>query len=70
MVNGSDENWCRKLYEKHSKHQNFIKPRMSSSSFVIRHFADDVEYDIGGFLDKNRDKIFEEQMNIFRGSEV
>ena len=70
MVNGSDANWCRKLYDKHTKHKHFSKPRMSESSFVIHHFADDVEYQIHGFLEKNRDKVLEEHIKIFKASEV
>ena len=70
LPKGSDQNWCQKLYDKHIKHGHFEKPRMSMTSFVIRHFADNVEYQMGGFLEKNRDTVLEEQINILKASQV
>uniref|UniRef100_A0AAR2J6X1 Methyl-CpG binding domain protein 3b n=1 Tax=Pygocentrus nattereri TaxID=42514 RepID=A0AAR2J6X1_PYGNA len=67
---GSDENWARKLYEQHlNQSPNFRKPRMSNSAFIVLHFADTVQYECDGFLDKNRDTIFEEPINIMRASQ-
>ena len=70
MPNGSDKNWCQKLYEKHGKNKHFAKPRMSQVAFIIHHFADNVEYQIDGFLEKNRDTVLEEHINILKASEV
>uniref|UniRef100_A0AAR2LMA9 Methyl-CpG binding domain protein 3b n=1 Tax=Pygocentrus nattereri TaxID=42514 RepID=A0AAR2LMA9_PYGNA len=68
---GSDENWARKLYEQHlNQSPNFRKPRMSNSAFIVLHFADTVQYECDGFLDKNRDTIFEEPINIMRASQL
>ncbi|XP_056002833.1 unconventional myosin-Va-like isoform X5 [Ostrea edulis] len=70
MPKGSDENWCQKLYDKHlGKAKHFEKPRMSRSAFIINHFADRVEYQADGFLEKNRDTVLEEHLNILRASE-
>ncbi|XP_072517322.1 unconventional myosin-Va [Salminus brasiliensis] len=67
---GSDENWARKLYEQHlNQSHNFRKPRMSNSAFIVLHFADMVQYECVGFLDKNRDTVFEEPINIMRASQ-
>ncbi|XP_049321456.1 unconventional myosin-Vb [Astyanax mexicanus] len=67
---GSDENWARKLYDQHlNNSHNFRKPRMSNSAFIILHFADMVQYECVGFLDKNRDTVFEEPINIMRASQ-
>ncbi|KAF4083247.1 hypothetical protein AMELA_G00137780 [Ameiurus melas] len=67
---GSDENWARKLYDQHlNQSHNFCKPRMSNVAFIVLHFADMVQYECEGFLDKNRDTIFEEPINIMRASQ-
>ncbi|KAK3533587.1 hypothetical protein QTP70_023418, partial [Hemibagrus guttatus] len=67
---GSDENWARKLYDHHlNQSPNFRKPRMSNAAFIVLHFADMVQYECEGFLDKNRDTIFEEPINIMRASQ-
>ncbi|XP_058257243.1 unconventional myosin-Vb isoform X1 [Hemibagrus wyckioides] len=67
---GSDENWARKLYDHHlNRSPYFHKPRMSNAAFIVLHFADMVQYECEGFLDKNRDTIFEEPINIMRASQ-
>nr|XP_061790615.1 unconventional myosin-Vb [Nerophis lumbriciformis] len=72
MPKGSDDSWVQKLYDQHLAnrgHPHFRKPRMSNSAFIILHFADAVQYECGGFLDKNRDTVFEELVNILRASQ-
>ncbi|CAC5367741.1 MYO5 [Mytilus coruscus] len=70
MPKGSDKNWCQKLYDKHyNKAHHFDKPRMSNMAFIIHHFADKVTYQADGFLEKNRDTVLEDHINILRASE-
>uniref|UniRef100_A0A671WPM1 Methyl-CpG binding domain protein 3b n=1 Tax=Sparus aurata TaxID=8175 RepID=A0A671WPM1_SPAAU len=72
MPKGSDESWVRKLYDQHltgKPHPHFRKPRMSNSAFIVLHFADTVQYECDGFLDKNRDTVFEELINILKASQ-
>ncbi|XP_059398792.1 unconventional myosin-Vb-like isoform X3 [Carassius carassius] len=66
---GTDQNWAQKLYSKHSNSGHFEKPRMSNKSFIVVHFADKVEYQSDGFLEKNRDTVYEEQINILKASQ-
>uniref|UniRef100_A0AAY4CVB9 Methyl-CpG binding domain protein 3b n=1 Tax=Denticeps clupeoides TaxID=299321 RepID=A0AAY4CVB9_9TELE len=69
MPKGSDENWAQKLYDQHlTRSAHFRKPRMSNTAFIILHFADTVQYECEGFLDKNRDTVFEEPINIMKSS--
>ncbi|XP_067320759.1 unconventional myosin-Vb isoform X3 [Anolis sagrei] len=65
---GTDQNWAQKLYDRHGSSQHFQKPRMSNISFIVAHFADKVEYQCDGFLEKNRDTVYEEQINILKAS--
>ncbi|KAI5716863.1 hypothetical protein M8J76_013607 [Diaphorina citri] len=70
MPKGSDTSWAEKLYtkcsDKWSKH--FVKPRFGAGSFLVKHFADDVTYDTAGFLEKNRDTVYEEQIALLHSS--
>lgn len=71
MPKGSDEEWALKMYKQHvSKAKHFLKPRLSETAFIIRHYADDVVYDCNGFVEKNRDLINEEHLNLLCASEV
>ncbi|XP_010190593.1 PREDICTED: unconventional myosin-Vb, partial [Mesitornis unicolor] len=65
---GTDQNWTQKLYSRHGGSQHFQKPRISNDSFIILHFADRVEYQSEGFLEKNRDTVYEEQINVLKAS--
>ncbi|RMC16329.1 hypothetical protein DUI87_06656 [Hirundo rustica rustica] len=65
---GTDQNWAQKLYDRHAASQHFQKPRISNTSFIVLHFADKVEYQSEGFLEKNRDTVYEEQINILKAS--
>ncbi|XP_026794401.1 unconventional myosin-Vb isoform X1 [Pangasianodon hypophthalmus] len=65
---GTDQNWAQKLYSRHTGSEHFEKPRMSNTSFIVVHFADKVEYQCDGFLEKNRDTVYEEQINILKAS--
>ncbi|KAJ8247858.1 hypothetical protein GJAV_G00251340 [Gymnothorax javanicus] len=66
---GTDQNWLQKLYNNYlDKNTLFEKPRMSNEAFVIQHFADKVEYLCWGFLEKNRDTMYEELVDLMRES--
>uniref|UniRef100_A0AAX7UXW9 Myosin VC n=1 Tax=Astatotilapia calliptera TaxID=8154 RepID=A0AAX7UXW9_ASTCA len=57
---GTDQSWLQKLYNYLQASPMFEKPRLSNEAFVIQHFADKVEYQCRGFLEKNRDALYEE----------
>uniref|UniRef100_A0A3B4DJ16 Myosin VC n=1 Tax=Pygocentrus nattereri TaxID=42514 RepID=A0A3B4DJ16_PYGNA len=67
---GTDMNWLQKLYNYLGSKPLFEKPRLSSEAFVIQHFADKVEYQCKGFLEKNRDNLYEELVSVMRASKV
>ncbi|XP_078540969.1 unconventional myosin-Va isoform X2 [Lissotriton helveticus] len=69
MPKGTDKTWAQKLYNTHvNKSAHFEKPRMSNQAFIILHFADKVEYQCDGFLEKNKDTVFEEQIKVIKSS--
>ncbi|XP_075753377.1 unconventional myosin-Va isoform X4 [Pelodiscus sinensis] len=69
MPKGSDGSWAQKLYNTHlNKCVLFEKPRMSNKAFIIQHFADKVEYQCEGFLEKNKDTVYEEQIKVLKSS--
>ncbi|XP_038854485.1 unconventional myosin-Vc-like [Salvelinus namaycush] len=65
---GTDQNWLQKLYNYLADNPLFEKPRMSNKAFIIQHFADKVEYQCWGFLEKNRDTLYEELVDTMRTS--
>uniref|UniRef100_A0A665VYA7 Myosin VC n=1 Tax=Echeneis naucrates TaxID=173247 RepID=A0A665VYA7_ECHNA len=67
---GTDKSWLQKLYNYLDTSSLFEKPRLSNEAFVIQHFADKVEYQCRGFLEKNRDTLYEELVEIMRVSKV
>ncbi|KAF9329450.1 Myosin type-2 heavy chain 1, partial [Podila minutissima] len=72
LPSGADHSWCNKLFtqlgtEKHK--QWFTKPRFSNSAFTISHYAHDVTYECEGFLEKNRDTLPDELLNLIKNSE-
>ncbi|CAL8356812.1 unnamed protein product [Lota lota] len=69
MPKGSDDTWVQKLYTSLLKQNaHFDKPRLSNRAFIIHHFADKVEYQCDGFLEKNKDTVNEEQINVLKMS--
>ncbi|XP_063053873.1 unconventional myosin-Va-like [Engraulis encrasicolus] len=69
MPKGSDASWAQKLYSSHERRSNhFQKPRMSNSAFIVLHFADKVEYQCDGFLEKNKDTVNEEQISLLKSA--
>nr|XP_020514595.1 unconventional myosin-Vc isoform X3 [Labrus bergylta] len=65
---GTDQSWLQKLFNYLADNPLFEKPRLSNEAFTIQHFADKVEYQCRGFLEKNRDTLYEELVDILRAS--
>ncbi len=55
MPKGSDESWAVKMYSTLAPRQPYFeKPRMSNVAFIVRHYAEPVQYEVAGFLEKNK----------------
>ncbi|KAK9429667.1 P-loop containing nucleoside triphosphate hydrolase protein [Lipomyces doorenjongii] len=71
LPSGSDDSWIQKLYtnfdvEKHKTY--FKKPRFGKTAFTVHHYAMDVTYDSEGFIEKNRDAVPDEHMEVLMAS--
>ncbi len=66
---GTDLSCLEKLHKFHSKHRNYLKPKSSAiRAFGLVHFAGNVEYNINGFLEKNRDTFSSDLMQLIQTS--
>ncbi|RUS28033.1 P-loop containing nucleoside triphosphate hydrolase protein [Jimgerdemannia flammicorona] len=68
---GTDGSWCNKLYTQFATptHKNYFKkPRFSQTAFTVVHYANDVQYESEGFLEKNRDTVPEEHLTLLQST--
>ncbi|KAJ1550315.1 cytochrome c oxidase subunit 1, partial [Nowakowskiella sp. JEL0078] len=67
---GTDISWLQKLHSSFAKQTYYVKPRMANNSFGIKHYAGEVQYNVDGFLEKNKDSIQEEFIELIQNSSV
>ncbi|KAF2142904.1 uncharacterized protein K452DRAFT_297422 [Aplosporella prunicola CBS 121167] len=67
---GSDEQFVTKLHHNFSgdKHKFYKKPRFGKSAFTVCHYAVDVTYESEAFIEKNRDTVPDEHMEVLKSS--
>lgn len=67
---GSDEQFVTKLHHNFAadKQKFYKKPRFGKSAFTICHYAVDVTYESDGFIEKNRDTVPDEQLEVLKNS--
>ncbi|KAE9414805.1 hypothetical protein Angca_006954, partial [Angiostrongylus cantonensis] len=66
VVNGSDSGWLSQMTSCSTLKKNgqLQMPRIKSSKFIIKHFASDVAYSIEGFVEKNKDAISKQLLEL------
>lgn len=70
MLQGTDISFLDKLRRTHSSHSRFIHDdRVISNTFTLRHFAGNVSYSVARFLDKNKDALSADIINLLSSSE-
>jgi len=73
---GSDEGFLAKVFQKHdNKHPSMIRPKANNckdflKNFGILHYAGPVYYNVTGFLEKNKDQLNPDIINVLRGSSL
>ncbi|KAA8910933.1 P-loop containing nucleoside triphosphate hydrolase protein [Sphaerosporella brunnea] len=68
---GSDDSLITKLHQNFSnkgKDFPYQQPRFGKSSFTVCHYAVDVTYDSEGFVEKNRDTVPDEHLELLRAA--
>ena len=65
---GNDNSWALNMYQNFGDRPHFDKPRMSDTAFIVNHYAGSVQYEVGGFLNKNKDTLNEEHLVMLRES--
>uniref|UniRef100_A0A7S4DMC0 Myosin motor domain-containing protein n=1 Tax=Lotharella globosa TaxID=91324 RepID=A0A7S4DMC0_9EUKA len=65
---GSDKGFLQKLVMKQAKNVVFKRQMKKPDHFVIKHYAGRVLYDSHGFLEKNRDTLTEELVEMLQDS--
>jgi myosin heavy subunit len=65
---GSDSGFCNKLIKKYKGHRRFDEIRTKPTWFVIKHFAGPVQYATEGFLDKNKDQLNTDIIDVMASS--
>jgi myosin-5 len=70
LPSGADGSYITKLYQKFEKDKFFAKPRFGQTAFTVKHYACDVTYEVEGFIDKNKDTVAEEQLQVLQESSM
>lgn len=64
---GSDQKFLDKLQQSIPSHAHLTFPS-SRTEFTVRHYAGDVTYNVDGFLDKNKDSLFNDLIMLAQSS--
>ncbi|CAD7956287.1 unnamed protein product [Amoebophrya sp. A120] len=69
VPNGSDQGFVNKLVKQHSAHRRFDVIKTRPNWFVVKHFAGPVGYESANFLDKNKDQLSMDVVDLMKSSE-
>ncbi|PRP86414.1 hypothetical protein PROFUN_05333 [Planoprotostelium fungivorum] len=65
---GTDSSLLAKLHKNCATHKFFEKNEKDRNTFAIKHYAGVVAYNVDGFLDKNKDTLFNNLRTMLEGS--
>ena len=66
----TDHSFLEKCHYNHALSELYSRPRMSSAEFAIKHYAGQVWYNVEGFLDKNRDTLRPDVVELLISSKI
>ncbi|XP_037384993.1 unconventional myosin-X isoform X2 [Talpa occidentalis] len=64
----TDSTLLEKLHNQHTNNHFYVKPRVAINNFGVKHYAGEVQYDVRGILEKNRDTFRDDLLNLLRES--
>jgi stress response protein SCP2 len=65
----TDETYIQKMTDNLKTHKYYDVPRLAKSKFIVKHFAGEVDYDVTGWLDKNKDELPPHLLKVLGSSE-
>ncbi|OWR53588.1 myosin xv [Danaus plexippus plexippus] len=66
----SDNSFLEKCHYNHALNELYSRPRLGANEFGIKHYAGQVWYNVEGFLDKNRDALRADVLELLCSSDV
>ena len=66
----TDNSFLEKCHYNHALNELYSRPRMSSMEFGIKHYAGQVWYTVDGFLEKNRDTLRPDVIDLLINSKM
>lgn len=69
LGNATDDSLINKMHQNLSKHPNYQAPKREKTKFLVNHYAGEVSYEIAGFLEKNRDSLSEDLIELGKSSQ-
>ncbi|XP_044521518.1 unconventional myosin-X isoform X1 [Gracilinanus agilis] len=66
----TDNTLLEKLHAQHAHNHFYVKPRVAVNNFGVKHYAGEVQYDVRGILEKNRDTFRDDLLNLLRESRL
>jgi hypothetical protein len=70
MPKSTDKTFLTKIAQQHKEHSNFSVPVKIPNAFTVQHYAGAVTYNVEGFLDKNRDQMFDDLVRVINTTKV